>query len=105
VTYSFSEQTPHTIATNPEPPAAMPSEPIVEAAQVISLDIRVLPVAVEAPATPPPVVVTASPATTLTSRVGTGAMALTAILIVLMTGVWFYGNRLASHLTRRNDHA
>ena len=37
----------------------------------------------------------------LTSAVGTGTVALTLILIVLISGIWFYGNRLGSHLTVR----
>jgi hypothetical protein len=60
---------------------------------------------VEVPAAPPPAKAPATPpqAATikLTSAVGTGTAALTLILIVLISGVWFYGNRLGSHLTAR----
>ena len=87
------------------PPTAVPSEPAAEAPQIVAVAEPAVPAAVEIPpAAPAPVEATASPAA-LTSRVGTGATALTAVLVVLITGVWFYGNRLASHLTRRNDHA
>jgi hypothetical protein len=71
-----------------------------------------LPTAVEAPPSVPAEVPAAPPAEPqaaaikLTSAVGTGTVALTLILIVLIAGIWFYGNRLGSHLTvRRNNHA
>jgi len=103
VTFSMPEQAPETVPDEPaaEPPAV--SEPEPETPVIVALEAPVIPAPVATP-TRVPVEITASPAATITSRVGTGAMALTAILIVLMTGVWFYGNRLASHLTRRNDH-
>jgi hypothetical protein len=42
----------------------------------------------------------------LTSRVGSGTVAVTIILVFLVAGVWFFGNRLASQLTnQRKRHA
>ena len=103
VTFSMPAEHPESVAPPPPQPAAAPSEPLAEAPQIIAVEAPVIRAPIETSA-PPPVQIAASPVATLTSRVGTGAMALTAILVVLMTGVWFYGNRLASHLTRRNDH-
>jgi hypothetical protein len=40
----------------------------------------------------------------LVSHVGTGTATVTIILIFLLTGVWFYGHRLASHLSARTNH-
>ena len=86
--------------------------PVTEAPAIVEAPASV-PVAVtEVPAAPPPEVRPAPPvveptaaAITLSSRVGTGTVALTLILIVLISGVWFYGNRLGSHITvRRNNH-
>jgi hypothetical protein len=104
VTFSWPAQMPDEVATLPAPPAVVPSEPLSEA-QIGAVEAPVAPEPIEVPAAPATVEANADTVVTLTSRIGTGAMALTAILIVLMTGVWFYGNRLASHLTRRNDHA
>jgi hypothetical protein len=72
-----------------------------------------VPAGVDAPASAPSEVPAASQAVQsqaatikLTSAVGTGTAAMTLILIVLISGIWFYGNRLGSHLTvRRNNHA
>jgi hypothetical protein len=87
-------------------PTAVPSEPAAEAPQIVAVAEPAVPAAVEIPPAAPALVeATASPVATLTSRVGTGATALTAVLVVLITGIWLYGNRLASHLTRKNDHA
>jgi hypothetical protein len=68
------------------------------------------PPAPEAPAPPPIVtppaagpVVPPAVHVMLTSRVGTGTVALTIILIFLTVGLWFYGNRLASQLTTRRE--
>ena len=86
--------------------------PVAETPAVVEAPAAV-PVAVtEVPAAPPPEVRPAPPvveptaaAITLSSRVGTGTVALTLILIVLISGVWLYGNRLGSHITvRRNNH-
>ena len=82
------------------PPTAVPSEPAAEAPQIVAVAEPAVPAAVEIPPAAPALV-----EATLTSRVGTGTTALTAVLVVLITGIWLYGNRLASHLTRRNDHA
>jgi hypothetical protein len=40
----------------------------------------------------------------LVSAVGTGTSTLTVILLFLFLGVWFYGNRLASHWAAERNH-
>jgi hypothetical protein len=105
VTFSAQEvtQLPEAVADPSAPPAFVPLDPVV---QIIPVAAPILPAPAETPAAPAPVVPVASAATALTSQVGTGAMALTTILVFLVTGIWFYGNRLASQLpVRRNDHA
>jgi hypothetical protein len=106
VTFSAQEvtQIPQSVADLPEPPVVIPVEPVAEIPPIIAVEAPVIPVPNEIPPAPAPVEPTASPVTTLTSQVGTGAMALTAILIFLVTGVWFYGNRLASQLPVRRKH-
>jgi hypothetical protein len=88
--------------------------PVTEVPAIVEAPASVLVAIIEVPAAPPPVVVPAAPpevvpqaaTISLTSRVGTGTVALTLIIIVLISGVWFYANRLGSHLTnRRNNHA
>jgi hypothetical protein len=101
-------------AVTPEPaPEIIVAGPVAETPAVVEAPAPV-PVAVtEVPAAPPPPEVRQAPPVveakaadiTLSSRVGTGTVALTSILIVLISGVWFYGNRLGSHITvRRNNH-
>ncbi len=100
-------------AVTPEPaPEIIVAGPVAETPAVVEAPAPV-PVAVtEVPAAPPPDVRPAPPvvepkaaAITLSSRVGTGTVALTLILVVLISGVWFYGNRLGSHITvRRNNN-
>jgi hypothetical protein len=41
----------------------------------------------------------------LVSRVGTGAATMMVIVFFLVTGVWFYGHRLAWRLPMRRSHA
>ena len=103
-------KTPHPPVPNPAPPAVIPTEPVDDPPRIVNADAPVAVLTVgqtpTVPAPPPLVEPAADPLIMLTSSVGTGTVALTAILIVLITGVWFYGNRLASHLTvRRNHHA
>jgi hypothetical protein len=40
----------------------------------------------------------------LTSSVGTGSAVVTIILILLIVGVWFYGNRLSSEFSTWSYH-
>jgi hypothetical protein len=104
--------------TNPPAPAPHVSEPAVtpEPAPVpvqtpaIDVTVNAPSPAPEAPAPPPIVtppaagpVVPPAVHVMLTSRVGTGTVALTIILIFLTVGLWFYGNRLASQLTTRRE--
>ena len=101
-------------AVTPEPaPVTIATPPVTEVPAIVEAPASVPVAIIEVPAAPPPVVVPAAQpevvpqaaTINLTSRVGTGTVALTLILIVLISGVWFYANRLGSHLTnRRNNH-
>jgi hypothetical protein len=93
------------VATVPSPPVVDPIGPVSEPLPSVDTESTAAALTVEEPPAAP-ALVNAGSNITLTSRVGTGTVALTAILIVLIAGAWFYGNRLASHLTvRRSNHA
>jgi hypothetical protein len=96
----------------PEPSPVIITHPVTEVPAIVEAPVPVA--IIEVPAAPQPVAVPAAPpevvpqaaTISLTSRIGTGTVALTLIIIVLISGVWFYANRLGSHLTnRRNNHA
>jgi hypothetical protein len=104
---------PETPPAVPEPaPVVIATPAVTEVPAIVEAPVPVA--IIEVPAAPQPVAVPAAPpevvpqaaTISLTSRIGTGTVALTLIIIVLISGVWFYANRLGSHLTnRRNNHA
>ena len=115
------QPTPPPVSEVPDPGPQDPLEPKGPPAgtpEAVPVDVTAgpadkVPAAVEAPASVsvevPAAPLEAGPqaaAIKLTSAVGNGTVALTLILIVLISGVWFYANRLGSRLSnRRNNHA
>ena len=82
-------------------PEVNANTPVGATADIPSARLTTPDFSVPAATAPPP-----SLAMTLTSRVGTGTIALTTILLVLMTGGWYFGKRLVLHLIdQRNHHA
>jgi len=118
---SGGQPTPPPVSEVPEPGPKDPPEPKGPPAgtpEAVPVDVTAgppnkVPAAVEAPASVsvevPAAPLEAGPQAAtikLTSAVGNGTVALTLILIVLISGVWFYANRLGSRLSnRRNNHA
>jgi hypothetical protein len=107
-----SAPTVHTAAVaeptaSPKTPANDTPPPVADIAAAILDSLAPVIVVEPAPivaATPPATEIVAAPAglpVTLTSRLGTGTVALTAILMVLVIGVWHFGHRLAIQLAPR----